>query len=533
MTGSGDTDLDQLADQVLAQGSQRRAALQRLLEEELHRTDRLLAQRSQMGDSEAYVTSVTLSWLRANVQFAHNLPLFKEKYNPKTGRIEIDATTMKKITQRPINYSRQFPMAQYLLRIRNHKFPPILAVLNCDWVDNPEAEEWTALRAVRSVAEFEPLSSSGDVGLLRVGTGFTLYALDGQHRLLAVDGALEFIEKDILYQMKDDRKQTGTSLTKETLAKQNPDITESYLQSLKNERIGLEILPAVMQGESREESRIRVRTIFVHVNRYATVLEKGMMTVLDEDNGFRLVAKEIATKHLLFEGETRVEMQKPNLTSKSKQLTTLETLANGLKLYCEHTDPYDDWLPDLKGLVPQRPDEEQLAACLEEATDVFDRLAKIPIMQKVLQGESTAELREFGKGGARSHLLMRPIGQQALLEAIGYCHYERGLSLDDLFTKIARLDRDGRFDNIDDPASLWWGLQVKHGPPPAIKNQRRGSTVDMLKYLLGGLHGEGEEIEALKAAAINDRTTAPPDEKIIGFNGKPTTAEAFSLPNPL
>ncbi|HAA30037.1 MAG TPA: hypothetical protein DCE56_23060, partial [Cyanobacteria bacterium UBA8553] len=64
------------------------------------------------------------------------------KFNPDTQNIEIDAETIEEIQQRPLDWSRQATLAQYLAARKHHKFPPVLVVMNQPWVDNPQAAEW-------------------------------------------------------------------------------------------------------------------------------------------------------------------------------------------------------------------------------------------------------------------------------------------------------------------------------------------------------------------------------------------------------
>ena len=379
-----------------------RELLRKMLDQYMDSRDWIPVMQSAMGQGSSYIASVTLDWLATRVRFAHELPIFKEKHDPKTKKITIDQETIEMVRQRPIDHSRQFPMAQYLLLREHHKFPPVLAVLSSDWVDNPNSDNWTHDRAVTSVVEFQSLAGNGAIGLLRLSDKDTLYVLDGQHRLLAVKGALSLLQTGVLEELKPDGTSRENRITKEEII-QSQGVPESKLQHLRKEQIGVEIIPAVFQGEKYDEARRRVRRVFVHVNRLAAQLDKGTMSTLDEDNGFRIIAREIATVHPLFKG--RVNFEKPNLTATSIHLSTLESLANGLKSYLEGRIPYRDWIPKLKNLVPERPDPEQLHEGVDEAKIFFDHFKELPIMRRVIQGEQLVQLREFKKGRrAQAHV---------------------------------------------------------------------------------------------------------------------------------
>lgn len=521
--------------------AKQREMLKEALDDELSRANRLFVQKSNMGGNESYIASVPLSWLSEHVQFAQNLPLFKEKLDPSGMNIVVDDETIDMLKQRPINYGRQYPMAQYLLNRRYHKFPPILTVLNTPWVDDPHSDQWVTggdgtLRAIGSCAEFESLTTEQALGMLVIREDMQLYALDGQHRLLAVQGMMNFIKEGHLEEKKSDGKFTGTRLSRQMI-----DLTDSQLQALLREKIGVEILPAVMQGESRDESRQRIRRIFVHVNRMAVSLDIGMMTALDEDNGFRILGKNMVKNHKLFnrsgeggEKENLVEIKKPSLLAASAKLTTLETVANSARLYLEHeSNPFADWLPKNLALVPRRPDQEELLKGIETFSEFLDRFSELPIMQRIAQGESCKKLREFKETDSPHHFLLRPIAQQIVAEAVGYCHFEKGADLDVLFRKLKKLDRENKFDNIDKVQSYWWGLQVKPGDPSTMKKQQRPSATKLMIYLLGGYHGEREKVEELKELAINDRKMPPPDETLYGFDGEVVQETAFTLPPPI
>ena len=112
-----------IASQILEQDSQDRQALALLLDRHLARSDRLLVQKTQMGSTEAFIGSVTLEWLDSRVRFASQLPLFRQKFDPQTDNVIRDEETVDEILQRPLDWSRQAPLTQYLAARQAHKFP--------------------------------------------------------------------------------------------------------------------------------------------------------------------------------------------------------------------------------------------------------------------------------------------------------------------------------------------------------------------------------------------------------------------------
>ena len=302
--------------------------LDKLLEGE---QQNLFAQKTEMGGTEAYVSSVTIEWFANYVNFAANLPLLQDKYNSQTDNIEIDADSIDEIQQRPLDWSRQAALVQYLASRKHHKFPPVLVVINQPWVDNLIAPEWDGEgKAIKSSSNFTPIDKEGKIGVLDISEkNVTIYALDGQHRLIGIQGLIELLKTGQMQRYKKDKTPYATPLTLDDLYDQY-QVSPIYLQNLPQEKIGIEFISAVVAGETREEARRRIRSIFVHVNLMAVALTKGQLTQLDEDDGFSIVARKIAVTHPFFEQKEnrkpRINWNSATVANKSTVLTTLQAL---------------------------------------------------------------------------------------------------------------------------------------------------------------------------------------------------------------
>jgi hypothetical protein len=93
-----------IAREYLERENKEKQVLALLLEKFLGRKDQILVQKTEMGGTEAYVSSVTLEWFAGRVHFASGLPLFQKKYNPETDNVEIDADSIDEIQQRPLDW---------------------------------------------------------------------------------------------------------------------------------------------------------------------------------------------------------------------------------------------------------------------------------------------------------------------------------------------------------------------------------------------------------------------------------------------
>jgi len=529
------------AKRILDQESQNRQALAYLLDFYLDKGDRLLVEKTEMGGTEAYVGSVSLQWLSERVGFASELSLFREKIDPVTKQIKIDHSTINQIQQRPLDWSRQAPLAQYLAARKVHKFPPVLLVVSYKWVDDLNADEWDSRgRAVRSSADFLPLDSKGRVGLLDISQGAMLYALDGQHRLMAVRGLLDLIRTGSLgRKKKDGSSASGGPITVDEIADKY-EISRSYIQSLAAERIGVEVIAAVVGGESRDEARRRVRSIFVHVNRMAAQLTQGQLDQLNEDDGFSIVSRTTATEHpFLAATQNRVEWSASSLSDRSAALTTLKTLHEMADGYLAGRDEYKPWLPSEEGLIPLRPDEQQLEAGTAEFNRLWDLLQTLPSYKKLEQGADTASLRRFSHDdpAGEAHMLFRPVGQVALANAIGTLVLQQQ-DLETIFKKLRKYDSDDGF-RLDVVSSPWY--MVLYDP-----NKKRMSVRGLrlaqrlLEYLLGGgFQGDQErdklrsELAATRTIHLgdaNDPRWKDHDGQAIDFDGNWVPPDKIDLP---
>jgi hypothetical protein len=252
--------------------------------------------------------------------------------------------------------------------------------------------------------------------------------------------------------------------------------------------MGAEFIPAVIEGETHDEARRRVRSIFVHVNKTAQPPTKGEIAILDEDYGFAVAAKTIAFSNPLFkkdEAGDRINWKTNALPSGSKWLTSSVTLIEMVADYLSGIPEYAEWKPDSSKEIPFRPEKEEIDEGVKDATEFFDHLMKLPVFENVRSGTPIDEIREFPPEGA-GHLLLRPIGQQILAAAVGYMHNNISgpkTSLDDLFKKLADYDDKGGFSHVSDVSSIWYG--VTYNPHRGtMATDRKAQAVLLLRHML-------------------------------------------------
>ncbi len=519
-----------IANQIRAQDQRDREALALLLDRYLTRSDRLLVQKTQMGTTEAFIGSVTLEWLDSRVRFASQLPLFRQKYDPKTDNVIRDKETVDEIVQRPLDWSRQAPLALYLVARKTHKFPAVLVVQSPAWVDDPHAPEWDKNgRSRKSAAEFIPLDQDNSIGLLDVSENIAIFALDGQHRLMGIQGLMNLLKTGRLQRYNKNKKAVGAAITIDDL-KEQYQIDPNQLQSLASEKIGIEFIPAVLKGETREEARRRVRSIFVHVNLMAVNLSQGQLALLNEDDGFSILARKIAVLHPLFKEQKhrnpRVNWDSATVAAKSTVLTTLQALKEMSERYLSYKFPH--WKPlDKKTLIPMRPEDEELEAGYEELSRLFDYLSSLISYQKIEDGLETPELRRFSfeKGGGDGNILFRPVGQIAFVHAMGILVFQKQFSIEEIFKKLNKYAIDGGFSGMEFPRSPWYGVLYDPNKKRVLVSGRDLAT-RLIVYMVGGIEDDLERAE-LRLELAEARTI---EGKAIGFNGKFGTPREVGLP---
>jgi len=520
------------ASEPAAVTSQDKKKFSSLFAKYLGENQQLLVQKTEMGGTEAYVGSVTLEWFASQVRFASFLPLLRNKYNPDTDNIEIDASSIDDIQQRPLDWSRQAPLVQYLAARKNHKFPPVLAVISQPWVNDSKASEWDSKgRAKKSTTDFTTLDDDGKLGLLDISEeNVTIYALDGQHRLMAVQGLMEMLENGKLPRYKKDKAASNNFITIADLIEKYR-VEAEYLEQLPQEKIGIEFICAVAEGENREEARRRVRSIFVHVNLMAVPLSKGQLAQLNEDDGFSIVARKIAVSHPLLEQQDdrkpRVNWNSATVASKSTVLTTLQALKEMSERYLEHKYPH--WKPLDKGLIPMRPEDDELEEATEDFYKLFDDLANLP-SYKLLEHEDTPMFRRFSfeKDEGEGNILFRPVGQMALAKALGILIFQKGLSSEEIFEKLRKFDSKGGFSGMEFPKSLWYGVLYDANRKRILVAGKELAT-RLLVYILGGVEDKMERAE-LRNDLAKARTF---EDKTVDFKGKFVEPKKVGLPSVL
>ncbi|MCY4147806.1 MAG: DGQHR domain-containing protein [Gammaproteobacteria bacterium] len=549
MTDTNNDDLTEIIMELDEAKAREYRALRQLLDKQLEKSEHLVALSTRMGSTDSYIASVPLDWINNKVRFARQLPIFKEHLSEKDGTISINSSTIHHLQQREPDHSRQLPMAMYLAIRKHHKFGSLTIVAYQDWVDpnvnRGNSEKWGKDgRALESSLSIQSLDRN--LKIIDLDTARTNYfALDGQHRLLAIQGLMQLLKTGRL----EAKTKDGKSLPKKAITEDDLDsyyqghgerlgLNRYGYQTLLNESMGVEIIPAVQAGETYEEATSRLRNIFVDINENAKRLEKGELTLLDENNGFRIVSRILITEHPLFRSSDgiRVNIRTPNVTKNSDHYTTLQTVVEIAREYLKVDSKFESWKSPILGESKfgyLRPEEEDIEEALRRLKTYFDAIMEVPSHEKMIQGTTVKDLRSPEK---EDNILFWPIAQQALANAIADLEIEKRTPLKHLIQLLSKHEKLGKL-RLTAQDAPWFGVLCD----PIDKNLRKTTQYQTLCsrlfiYLLGGGIEDDEAREQLKKDFFDARKVSVEEgEESKAHDGQSGTLhkfENFKLPHP-
>ena len=405
-----------------------------------------------------------------------------------------------------------------------------------DWVYNYNAEQWgldeRAMQNSLTVMSLEPKAIYFDLDIKNT----KYYALDGQHRLMAILGLQELLTKGKLFSLDVDGKpKPKRFITRDTVIKQIQKETgedeisiHNRLERLMAERIGIEIIPAVSDGETYKEALFRLRTTFVDVNEKAKKLTPGELIILDENEGFRVIARNIMVTHDLL--KDKIHQKRGQLLESSVYYTALEPLVEIARNYLGAKTEFSHWKDPVlgdKSLGFLRPDEIELSKGIVTLNDYFDAFKKLPSHLRFIQGKPAGDIR---KKDGEDNILFRPIAQVALAEAIAYLESEHEMSLESIIKVLAKQEGAGQL-RLRDRHAPWFGVLCDPiDEKMRRKKENRTLCSRLFCYLLGGGITDDKEREDLRNDFADARRIR--DNEAVNIDGKLINKDKVQLPNP-
>ncbi|MBY6197368.1 DNA sulfur modification protein DndB [Vibrio hangzhouensis] len=552
---SNNEDIEKIQDEIEKAERSKKRLLKNMLDELQQEKNTFLALKGEMGEikteegrainASSYSVVHDLDWIGRYIKMGSEMPLMKNSIDSKTGRLIIDEANAEEIKQRAPDFSRQVPLTIYLSTDKNRKFGSILAVISPSWVDEPNHENWGIDgRALRSAFDYSALDTTGNIGMLNLDN-HTVFALDGQHRVMGIRGLQALSDGPLFLKGRSGEPVKGLSLTSDHIA-ENYDLDLNFVSKVLSEKLTVEYIPSVIVGETREDASRRIRDIFYSINKYAKTPDKGEQILLNESDGYAIVARKVGLKNELFKREKpgdRINWKNTSISKRSTVYTTLQQLFQISRVYLTAVDEVrggmrnKKWEPLIKGSTPVRPDEAEIIDATEELSIFFNLIAKLPVFRGLnnSKDKDIEQIREFSfkSGGevieGRGHLLLRPIGQVILTRAVAKLLSE-GYAVEAIFDLVAKLDSIGGFD-VTKPSSIWYEVTFDATKKKMIMTHQETLAPDLLKYMLIGANSETRKSLIEKLVTLRARE----DDSWIGFDGQisPIKVSGIELPSPV
>jgi len=396
--------------------------------------------KGNMGSTEYYILKMKAGILINTVGFASQIA-------------EWDTMDIDEKIQRELDEKRVVSdIVPYLVQDPDRFFGSIIVDIYRGW-------ENVVFESLNDVAKVPKAYQNqlDDLGFVHLPDNQSLIALDGQHRLLALNVAI-----------KGYRGLTGSKISddmKEQL-KPNPDLVEDDLTVI--------LVP--------HTDTVKIRKIFNKINRYAKGTSRGDNIITDEDDIHAIIARRLMKVDEVLSpinGQHVVNWTSNTLSPRSKHLTTISAIYS---ISEELIGKFDK---------KQRPDEAVIDEKTEEIGEYWGALlGGLNIYKKyveVLEGKDKStdipKLRE-------SNLMLKPVTQMAV--AIGYSIARRkGVSLTDFVSRLNQISWD-----YNDP--MWEQVLVIAGTNKVITNKQAiNNSGRLIAYLVAGTQYSTAEKDSL------------------------------------
>ena len=425
--------------------------------------------KARMGDWNYYIVRMTMREVAREVQLASQL--WKDK-------------TLSDAIQREIDQSRVKQQIVNFLSRRDDRFFSSLVVAAIG--GNPS---WTPLPS-RFGESFGELSFEKDP---------KYYALDGQHRLMAI-----------------------TELMADP-AGAPPGFAD--------EEVSVIVVVREHQDLTEELWLQRYRRLFSSLNRYAKPTDVDTNIIMDEDDVVAIVTRRLITDHEFFcapqrERESfRVQTKGKNLKSGAPHFISLQTLYEANKTLWLTTQRRRKLgrARDLKVFLQFRPEENEIDRQCEHISRCWDAVLRaVPVLREEPERMRVHELPDPNPDDFRDHLLFWPIGQEMFAAIV--CSLLDGAELGDE-ADVATME-----SALAPLAEVPWDL---HGAPwrylllvrPSetdtwrMRSEDRRPAVDVASRLVRWMVGldplGGDDVNDLRREWRNLLYPEPPEESLI------------------
>ena len=295
--------------------------------------------------------------------------------------------------------------------------------------------EWYEL-ALKSVEDNDSEALQGILGFLKLSGTEDLFAIDGQHRVVGIQGALA---------------------EDESLADEEVSV---LFVAHKNDEEGLE----------------RTRRLFTVLNRHAKIVGKMEVIALDDDDPIAITTRRLADDYKLFANRLSITNTKSLSATDEQNITTIIALYDSLDFYFRAGTK-----PAWAKVKREGISDDELENYYARSVELFDCVQK-----------DFSELKEANAGALKGfrttdggHLVFRPIGFQLLIQGIRLL-MDQEMSLPDAVKKLSSLP--WYLDSKPWPKLLW--------NPSARRMITTGENQKLALALL--IYGSGGDLSSLR-----------------------------------
>jgi len=264
--------------------------------------------------------------------------------------------------------------------------------------------EWFELDVKTNKSEEEEMlmDLEGKVGFLKLSGLETLFAIDGQHRISGIKGALK---------------------------------NNKYLEE---EEVSVIFVAGVIQTQRNQDPQgfERTRRLFTTLNRYAKPVNKKDIIALDEDDVVAIITRKLIEEFQLF--KDKVSSKEGNSIQKSDKvnLTTIINLYDIINIILKEK------VDKLQFEKRIRPSEEEIKSFYNATIDLFslliDAFEPLRELKNSAPEERIASKYRHNNGG---HLLFRPIGLKMMISVIMDLQKE-GYSVEKSINRLKAVEMD-------------------------------------------------------------------------------------------
>ncbi|WP_404303133.1 DNA sulfur modification protein DndB [Paenibacillus sp. DP01] len=380
--------------------------------------------KGKLGNTEYYLTVMKAADVIRDIRSADELAEWKD-------------FTIEERLQREINWGRiKSELAPYLIEEEDRFFGSLIVDIY-----NDQGVEFEPLSATFKTNNKFYESAAQAFGFLVMSGGESLFALDGQHRLKALQVAITGKGKD--GEFIDDLSH-------------NPDLGQE------------DITVIFIRHEGNSQ---KIRKIFNKINKNAKPTSKGDNIITSEDDPFALISRKLIGPDAPLK-EAQVNWRSNTLSKTSKQFTTIGTLYESAEILLRKKNLVKNQLP------------KDLSRYYNHVKSVWEQLVKEfePFTEMI----HSTEIGKF-----REQLLIgKPVGQMALVEAIQICFEHE---YEDLSQIIASLNKV----NWQADSNVW--LHVMYEPSGRIKanSTSRKLAARVIAYMIGVNYSDDEKAQLI------------------------------------